>query len=347
MARFFLPNVGFELGVRDWSTAPEWSIVNDAVNARSGAWVGQFVGNDIVRSVVLPSVAVRPGAIIDASIWIKDGTAGNAAVRVDWRDHESVLVSSAFGNLVAAGGGAYVQSTAVFTAPARAKFAVLGVRFSDDGGLVGGTWFVDDMDASGDIIESIPDSAIIRESRMITADTVGVFDPLVGEDKFSEFNSGMSDKWAGVYTFVPSLGGDLGELVAFIRRLGRTERFFAFDADRQTPLNGVVNGMVVDGITNGGNSRIPVRGGPINTTALVAGDYFEARSQYFILQRDLEIGPEGTGEAVVWPSVRASIADGEDVITDHPQLVARITSDLDWRRIEARPVDLTISWEEI
>src|SRR5690606_33260 len=119
------------------------------------------------------------------------------------------------------------------------------------------------------------------------------------------------------------------------QRIGKRERFFAFDPNRTTPLNGVVNGMVVDGGANGGNTRIPVRGGTPGTTPLVYGDYVEIRAQYFMVLRPLEIGPEGTGELIVWPSVRASIADGEDIITDHPKMVARQTSELDWRRVEA------------
>ena len=85
----------------------------------------------------------------------------------------------------------------------------------------------------------------------------------------------------------------------------------------------------------------------MSTIALVAGDYMEVKDQYFQLQRDLKIGPEGTGEAIVWPAVRSTLADGEDLITNNPKMVARITSDLDWRRIEARPVEITISGEEV
>ncbi|KKK98846.1 hypothetical protein LCGC14_2638690, partial [marine sediment metagenome] len=183
--------------------------------------------------------------------------------------------------------------------------------------------------------------------RIVPADTIGVFDPLVGQDKFTEFNAGMSDKWSFVYTFIPALGADLGELISFIRRLGRVEKFFAFDPDRTVPLNGIVNGMTVDGPITNGTNKIPVKAGPVSSTALVAGDYMEVKDQYFQVQRDLLIGPEGTGEAIVWPAVRSTFADGEDIITDNPKMVARITSDLDWRRIEARPVEITISGEEV
>lgn len=344
--RFFLPNPGFELGDVYWSSAAEFSIIRDAGNARSGAWVGEFVGNDQTREIFLPAVPVRPGSVISASIWAKGGTSGNVHVRGLWRDVNGSSFQGETGPAVASGGG-YTQSADSWTAPDRAKSISLGVLFATDGGLLQGTWHVDDMDADGDIIESIPSSAVIRQHRMIPADTVGVFDPLVGQNKFSEFNAGMSDHWGGVYTFVPSVGRDLGELVSLVRRIGRTERFFAFDPDHTTPIKGPVYGLLVDGTVNGGNSRIPVRGGVAGSTPLLAGDYVEIRAQYFQLQRDLEIGPEGTGDMIVWPSVRASLADGEDVITDNPKMVAKVTSDLDWRRMEARPVDLTISWEEV
>ncbi len=347
MAKFFLRNPGFELGAQDWVATPptDWSIVNDAVNARSGAWVGRLIGNDLNHTILQPFV-VRPGAIVNGSIWVKGGTSGEAEAFIRWLDNSGALISTTSGNVLSAA-GAYTQTLVTGTAPDRTKLVQVGVIFSTVAALLQGTWYADDADASGDIIESIPATAIISSHRMVPADTIGVFDPLIGQDKFTEFNAGMSDKWSGVYTFIPALGADLGELVSFIRRLGRTERLFCFDPDRTVPLNGIVNGMTVDGPITNGTNKIPVKAGPVSSTALVAGDYMEVKDQYFQLQRDLEIGPEGTGEAIVWPAVRSTLADGEDVITNNPKLVARITSDLDWRRIEARPVELTIAWEEV
>ena len=345
MAKFFLINPGFELGDRDWSAPTDWSIIKDAVNARSGSWVGRLIGNDINR-IAVQNFVVRPSSSITCSAWFKDGTTGDAEVLVSFLDKDGVQVSAFVGNTVPAG-SVYTQSVLTITAPDRAKSADIGVQFSTVGGLLQGTWYADDTDATGEIIESIPTTAVIASHRMVPADTIGVFDPLVGQDKFTEFNAGMSDKWSFVYTFIPALGADLGELVSFIRRLGRTERMFAYDPDRTVPLNGIVNGMTVDGPITNGTNKIPVKAGPVSSTALVAGDYMEVKDQYFQLQHDLEIGPEGTGEAVVWPAVRSTLADGEDIITNNPKMVARITSDLDWRRIEARPVEITISGEEV
>lgn len=347
MAKFFLLNPGFELGDQDWTKGSGWVIVNSAPNARSGAWHGEFTGSSpqSIRSFFLP---VRPGSKITASAWF-DGeiaTAANGAITLEWLDLDKVGISTSSGPSVAFGQTGYVQSESVdIVAPDRAKFLRVNPRITTSPD--GSTWRVDDVVSIGDIIEDLPATAKISSHRIVPADTIGVFDPLIGADKFTEFNAGMSDKWAGVYTFIPALGADLGELVSFIRRLGRTERLFCFDPDRTVPLNGIVNGMTVDGPITNGTNKIPVKAGPVSSTALVAGDYMEVKDQYFQLQRDLEIGPEGTGEAIVFPAVRSTLADGEDIITDNPKLVARITSDLDWRRIEARPVDLTISWEEV
>ena len=346
MAKFFLSNPGFELGDRDWAKDTDFSIINDAVNARSGSWVGRLIGNDLTRITIQSSFAVRSGATINSSSWYKDGTSGTAKARIRWLDKDGAVIDGVSGDIISAGGG-YTQSSLSGVAPDRTKAVEIGLLFSVSGGFLQGTWYVDDAVASGDIIESIPTTAKIASHRIVPADTIGVFDPLIGTDKFTEFNAGMSDKWAGVYTFIPALGGDLGELVSFIRRLGRTERLFCFDPDRTVPLNGIVNDMTVDGPITNGTNKIPVKAGPVSSTALVAGDYMEVKDQYFQLQRDLEIGPEGTGEEIVWPAVRSTLADGEDVITNNPKMVARITSDLDWRRIEARPVEITIAWEEV
>ena len=347
MAKFFLKNPGFELGDQDWPIKESgWTIQNDAVNARTGAWVSRFNG---VAAAAIKSNnhPIRPGSKISASVFLDSsgGTAGNGRVRVFWIDKDGANNNSSEGNAITFGGGGYAQSVVTdAVAPDRTKFyQIHGAVLSSPAG----TWYFDDFVATGDLIESIPATAVISGHRIVPADTIGVFDPLIGPDKFTEFNAGMSDKWAGLYTFIPSLGANLGELVSFIRRLGRIERFFAFDPDRTVPLNGIVNGMTVDGPITNGTNKIPVKAGPVSSTALVAGDYMEVKDQYFQLQRDLEIGPEGTGEAIVWPAVRSTLADGEDVITNKPKMVARITSDLDWRRIEARPVEISIAFEEV
>ena len=346
MAKFFLRNPGFELGDQDWQKGADFTIINDA-SARSGAWVSKFVGTSAQSIRGLPFISCRSGAKVSMSAYIDSSlaSAGTANARIDWWDKDSVAISNSLGESIAFGGGGYAQSVLTdAVAPDRAKFVSIGMHVIN---TPAGTWYIDDFVATGDIIEAIPATAKIASHRIVPADTIGVFDPLVGQDKFTEFNAGMSDKWSGVYTFIPALGADLGELVSFIRRLGRTERLFCFDPDRTVPLNGIVNGMTVDGPITNGTNKISVKAGPVSSTALVAGDYMEVKDQYFQLQRDLEIGPEGTGEAIVFPAVRSTLADGEDVITNNPKLVARITSDLDWRRIEARPVELTIAWEEV
>lgn len=346
MAKFFLRNPSFELGDTGWNKGTGWAIAKDLATARSGSWRAIFTGGAETNFDSTLSFAVRPGLKISASAWF-DGasaTAGTGVLRLKWSDFNQAILSVSSSTGIAFGSGYSQEILSDVVAPDRARFVQVRVVVTTPNGS---TWRLDDADASGDIIESIPATAIISSHRIVPADTVGVFDPLVGADKFTEFNAGMSNKWAGVYTFIPSLGADLGELVSFIRRLGRVERFFAFDPDRTIPLNGIVNGMTVDGPITNGTNKIPVKAGPVSSTALVAGDYFEAKDQYFQVQRPLEIGPEGTGEAIVWPAVRSTLADGEDVITDNPKMVARITSDLDWRRVEARPVDLTIAWEEV
>lgn len=346
MARNFLRNRGFELGNNYWVVPTDFTIVNNPGNARSGAWVGQLVGMNLERRAYLPAVSVRPGGSISASAWFNGGTNGLALVRVFWRDAAGVPISFSQSTPIGPQVG-YVENTMTAVAPSRAKRAEIGIVFATSGGLLDGTWYIDDFDASGDIIETIPSSAIIASHRWLDARTIGEFDPLVGSKKFSDFNAGMSDKWAGLYTFVPALGTDLDELIAFLRRLGKAERFFAYHPDRRTPRGGVVNGLTVDGGAAQGVTRIPVTGGTASTTPLVERDFVEIGAQYFEVQRDLEIGPEGTGELIVWPSVRTAFADGEEVITDNPKMVARITSDLDERQAEARPVELSVSWEEV
>jgi len=340
-------NPGFELGDQDWIKPPSGVIEKDAANARSGLWVARLVESDF-PDFISNTLQTRAGMRVSASLWAKQSADHDAAprVRLQWRDKDGTQINQSGGTLITAGETLYLQSTATdLVAPARTK----SVRVLMDGGngSVGTVWF-DDVSASGDIIEDLPPEATIISQRLIESTTEATFEPLVGGNKFSTFNAGMSDKWAGRWTFKSALpGGNLEPIQSWLRRLGKRRMFFAFNADRRSPQNGVVNGMVVDGPTDQGVNELPIRNGTANTTALREGDYIEVGSQYFALRRDLEIGPEGTGVAEVWPAIRTPFADGEDVITDDPKIVARVTSDIDYQSSATKVTEISISWEEV
>ena len=346
MTQHFLKNPGFELGDQDWAKGTGWAISKDGPTSRSGLWRAIFTGASAADIASGISAAVRPGSKLSASNWL-DGlvaTAGTGFVRLQWEDLDSVLIS----NVDSAGiafGTAYTQQTLTdIVAPARAKFVTIRGRISAPNGS---TWRVDDFVASGGVILTIPTTAKIKSHTLLLARTIGAFDPLIGDTKFSDFNAGKSDKWAGVFTFIPlHPTDDLGELLGFLERLGQTERFFAFDPDRLVPKNGVVNGMLVDGASQIG-TLLKVKSGPVSTTPLVAGDYVEVRDQFFQLLQDLVIGPEGTGAMHVNPAIRTSPADGEDVITNNPKMVARFTSEVPRRSDHTKWTQLSMSWEEV
>ncbi len=352
MAKFFLRNPGFELGDQDWTKGSGWSIANNVGQSRSGSWRARFTGSSPSAEVstgAAGAVSVRPGSKMTVSAYF-DGavaTAGDGEVNISYHDKGGTLISTDFGANSLPHGSGYAQSVLIDSvAPDRAKTARVNARIVTDPN--GSTWYTDDFDAIGDIIEVLPITAKIQSHRLSLARTLGTFDPLIGDTKFSEFNAGMSDKWTGVFTFIPlHPTGDLGELLGFIERLGRLEQFFAFDPDRLVPKNGVVNGMTVDGAISLGTNKISVKAGPVSSTALVAGDFIEVKDQFFQLDRDLEIGPEGTGEAIVSPSVRSTLANNEDVITDNPKMVARFTSEVPRRSGHDKWTQLSMSWEEV
>ncbi len=346
MAKFFLRNPGFELGDRDWNKGTGWAISKDIATARTGSWRAIFTGSaaDNISSAVF---AIRPGLKVSASSWI-DGsvaTAGTGILRLRYEDLNNTFISDSSSTGIAFGSVYSQEILTDIVAPDRAKFVLVRVVIATPNGS---TWRVDDFDLSGALIETIPATAKIQSHTLIPARTIGMFDPLIGTDKFTEFNAGMSDKWGGMFTFIPlHPSDDLGELLGFLERLGRIERFFAFDPDRLVPKNGIVNNMTVGGVTTQGTNKIPIKTGPVSSTALVVGDYIEIKDQYFQLQRDLEIGPEGTGEAIVWPTVRSTFADGEDIITDNPKIIARVTSEVPRRSDHDRWTQLSMSWEEV
>ena len=347
MAKFFLTNPGFELGDRDWTKGTGWTIAKDVPTARDGSWRARFNGGSEANFDTALFFGVRPGLKISASAWF-DGasaTAGTGVLRLKWSDLDQALISVSSSAGIAFGSSYSQEVLTDIVAPDRAKFVQVRAVITTPNST---NWYVDDFDASGDAIELIPSTAKVQSHTLVPARTVGMFDPLIGTDKFTEFNAGMSDKWGGMFTFIPlHPSDDLGELLGFIERLGRIDRFFAYDPDRLVPKNGVVNNMVVDGTTTNGTNKIPVGAGPVSSTALVVGDYIEVKNQYFQLQRDLEIGPEGTGEAIVWPTVRSTLADGENIITDNPKIIARVTSEVPRRSDHDKWTQLSMSWEEV
>ncbi len=351
MAEHFLKNPGFELGDQNWDKGTGYTILSSVSDALTGIWVGRFTGSAdaALRSAANPAVGfpVRPGGKITASVFIDStgASAGASADRLSWRDKDGVQLTTPVGTNVPFGGSGYVQSVLTDNvAPDRAKSVSVETLIQTS---PVGTWFIDDFVATGSIIESIPTTAKIQSHSMFLARTIAAFDPLIGATKFSDFNAGMSDKWAGVFTFIPlHPTDDLGELLSFLERVGQIDRFFAFDPDRRVPKNGVVNGMLVDGAGQSG-TLLRVKNGPVSSTALVAGDYVEVRDQFFQLVRDLEIGPEQTGEMHVKPAIRTSPADGEDVITNNPKMVARFSSEPPRRSDHTKWTQLSMSWEEV
>ena len=353
VARHFLYNPGFELGNVGWTLDGTGTIVNDAGNALSGAYVLRHIGDgtndnhDSWHSAATQRILeVRPGGVLNCECYVKDGTAGDARVRLRYYDKDGVFLSNSNGNSVGFGNSSYVQS--ILTSdivPSLAKFADVSIQFTTS---PTGTWYADDFDAWGDWLENIPSTVLITNHRLIESVATAVFPPLIGSPKYQDFNAGMSDRWAGTFTFAPDLPeDDLGDLIAWIGRLGKTNGFLAYDPDRTAPKNGVVNGMTVDGAGQAG-TKLAIKDAPTpSVTALVAGDYIEVADQYYRLQRDLVIGPASTGVAHIWPAIRTSPADDEPVITDNPKMVARITSDVPRSSDHTKWTELTISWEEV
>jgi len=193
--------------------------------------------------------------------------------------------------------------------------------------------------------ETIPPTVHIESSKIIRSETLAAFNPLIGNTLFDNFNAGKSDRWAGVFTLMPDThGGDLGALLGWLALVGKTESFFAFDPSHQTPKLGIVNGLLIDGAAQQGRS-LAVKGGPVSTSnVLMAGDYVQVGTQYFRLTRDLDTDIAGKGTLSVWPAIRTSPAADAPVITDHPTIVARITSPIpEETTVYTR---ITFSWEE-
>jgi len=193
---------------------------------------------------------------------------------------------------------------------------------------------------------AIPSNVNIRRYRIVPSYTMAAFEPLIGNTKYSDFNAGMSDKWAGTYTFAAASEQELFGLLAWTRRLKIDGEFFAFDPGHRVPFGGVVSGLVVDGGSQTG-STIDVKGATPSTTHLVAGDYFQISSQYFQVLEDFTTDGSGEGTISFFPSLRFSPSNNAPVITDNPVMVARLTSPVPHEMDFNKVAEITIAWEEV
>lgn len=192
---------------------------------------------------------------------------------------------------------------------------------------------------------SIPSNLIVRSKSFRPMRFQGSFTPYVGSTIYNSVNAGKSDRWHGVFSFIPVNGSDMLTFEAWLLGLGKSGTFYAYDPTRVQPLGGVVSSMVVDGGGQTGYS-IQLRNGPVSSTPLLAGEDIQIGDQYFRLTSDFTTNSSGVGTANIWPAIRSSFADGETVVTDGPVLIARVTSKPDFRKEEAKPSEASISWEE-
>jgi hypothetical protein len=192
--------------------------------------------------------------------------------------------------------------------------------------------------------DSLPSGIKIQRSRIISAFTQAAFEPLIGPTKFSEFNAGQSDRFAGVYTFAPTYNLDTVRLMAWIRKLKYSGTFYAYDPDHRTPRGGVVSGLTYSGRTG---DVIGVGNGAVSSTVLRAGDYIQIRTQYFQLLDDLTTDGAGDGAVKVWPTPRSGLEVADPVITNNPVMVARITSPAPQESGPDGISQISISWEQV
>jgi len=187
--------------------------------------------------------------------------------------------------------------------------------------------------------EIIPSVARIRDFRLQPVALTGRFDAFTGQVSFQELNAGKTDRWAGTYTFVPAPRATLAQLTAWLLRLGRVGTFFAFDPDRRSPLSGFSDSVTVAGGLQSGRT-INVNGAANGT--LLAGDYVQIGSQYFLVTGDV-----ATGVLPIWPALRTSPANLAPVVVVNPVMTARITSTPEWARSPGARSEISISFEEV
>jgi hypothetical protein len=193
---------------------------------------------------------------------------------------------------------------------------------------------------------AIPSAFKIKRVRLVPGYTLAAFEPLIGEEKRTDFNAGRSDRWGGVYTFRAEKEADLYAIIAWTRKLRTDAEFYACDPAHRIPFGGVVAGLQVNGGSQTGTT-LSIKGGPLSATPLVPGDYIQVGTGFHQLVENLTFNGSGIGTATFWPALRVSPANNDAVITDNPVMVARITSPIPTEIDPQKWAEITISWQEV
>lgn len=148
-----------------------------------------------------------------------------------------------------------------------------------------------------------------------------------GKVGMTEINEGKNDRWEGSFSIVNLSLSDAGKLLAFLTSLKAGQgTFLAFDPDRREPatLNGSFPGTgAVNGAGQTGRT-LNSDGWAVSAVILKAGDLIQIENQ--LLEISSDVSSDGVGAATLsfQPALRLSPADGANILTSNPVLVARL-----------------------
>lgn len=181
--------------------------------------------------------------------------------------------------------------------------------------------------------------------------------PSVNQAKFISFASqqiqtqthagGKADKWTGVWITAPLSPAQQKTMTGWLASLdGEANFFYAYDPDTREAANAPGNALV-DGAAQTGTS-IDVKGWPLSTTTLLAGERFQIDDQYYIVLED--VVTDGAGKATIEfrPAIRNSPADNTTVITTNPVMIARLVGQSEGANTNENKIGVvSINFEEV
>lgn len=210
--------------------------------------------------------------------------------------------------------------------------------------------FAEEFDADGNLIA-------VRHDALINT-TTGVATALGSSTTVSA--TALGDGWHRL-TAVAALGSDAAFLRVAVRvkDLGGSGSFTgdgtsdillagpqleegaAFSAYEATTTGPLVNGGVQSG------TALVTDGWKASSAVLLAGDYFQVGTQYFMVIEDASSDSGGAATLEFRPAMRASPADNAEIILLNPALVARLQlADMFWEIDQTGMGSFSFSFEE-
>lgn len=173
--------------------------------------------------------------------------------------------------------------------------------------------------------KTMPAAPGIKTIEWTMSSTVGVAQsPFTLQQQVQEWPGQI---WQAKVTLPPMSRANAGAWMGFFGSLrGRANTFMLGPAPFKSPLGAAGGTPVVNGANNGG-STLATKGWPVGVTnVLKAGDFVQLGNYLHMVVNSENSDGLGNANFDIWPNIRVTPSDGDQVIVTNPQGIFRMAT---------------------